>query len=84
MNLASITRVIAFIALCGLFVTDYMFNMWAKEVPREAYLLIIAIAVGVDMQFMRDILVNALTRTLGGNNGSGRRNDPHEGDYDDK
>jgi hypothetical protein len=65
MKLAALTRIIAFILLAGVFVTDYMFNMWAKEVPREAYLLIMAIALGVDVEFLRGILVNTLSRTLG-------------------
>ena len=66
MNLAAITRVVSFIVLGAMFVTDYMFNMWAKEVPREAYLLVAAIALGVDMQFLRDVLINSLTKALGG------------------
>lgn len=66
MNLAAITRIVAFIVLGAMFVTDYMFNMWAKEVPREAYLLVAAIALGVDMQFLRDVLINSLTKALGG------------------
>lgn len=66
MNLAAITRIAAFIMLGAMFITDYMFNLWAKEVPREAYLLIIAIALGVDIQFLRDVLINSLTKALGG------------------
>lgn len=66
MNLAAITRIVAFLVLGAMFVTDYMFNMWAKEVPREAYLLVAAIALGVDMQFLRDVLINSLTKALGG------------------
>lgn len=69
MNLAVITRILAFVALGALFVTDYMFAMWAKEVPREAYLLIAAVALGVDVTFLRDILVSALTKTLGSGRG---------------
>lgn len=65
MKLAAFTRIVAFLALAGLFVADYMFNMFAKEVPREAYLLIIAVALGVDIEFLRDILISALSRTLG-------------------
>ena len=66
MKLAAITRIIAFVMLGAMFVTDYMFNMWAKEVPREAYLLVASIALGVDIQFLRDILINALSKSLGG------------------
>lgn len=65
MKLAAFTRIIAFVSLAGLFVADYMFNMFAKEVPREAYLLIVAIALGVDIEFLRDILISALSRSLG-------------------
>lgn len=65
MSIAIWTRVVAFIMLAILFVTDYMFNLWVKDVPREAYLLIISIALGVDIQFLRDILINALSKTLG-------------------
>lgn len=65
MKLAAISRVLAFVTLAAMFVTDYMFNMWAKEVPREAYLLVVAVALGVDIEFLRGLLVNALSRTLG-------------------
>lgn len=65
MSIAIITRIVAFILLAVLFVTDYMFNLWVKDIPREAYLLIISIALGVDIQFLRDILINALSKTLG-------------------
>ena len=69
MNLAAVTRILATIALGALFVTDYMFNLWAKEVPREAYLLVAAVALGVDVTFLRDILVNSLTKALGADRG---------------
>jgi hypothetical protein len=65
MSIAIITRIVAFIMLAGLFVSDYMFNLWVKEVPREAYLLIISVALGVDIQFLRDILISSLTKSLG-------------------
>lgn len=66
MNLAAITRILAFIMLGAMFVTDYMFALWAKEVPREAYLLVASVALGVDIQFLRDILITSLSKTLGG------------------
>jgi len=66
MKLAAVTRIIAFVMLGAMFVTDYMFALWAKEVPREAYLLVASIALGVDIQFLRDILINALSKSLGG------------------
>lgn len=65
MSVAVVTRIIACVMLAMLFVSDYMFNLWAKEVPREAYLLIISVALGVDIQFLRDILINALSKSLG-------------------
>ncbi len=65
LGIAVITRIVAFILLAVLFVSDYMFNLWVKEVPREAYLLIISVALGVDIQFLRDILINALSKSLG-------------------
>ncbi len=65
MKAAAVTRIIAFILLIALFVSDYMFNMWAKEIPREAYLLIISVALGVDIEFVRGILINTLTKSLG-------------------
>ena len=69
MNLAAVTRILATLALGALFVTDYMFNLWAKEVPREAYLFIASIALGVDVTFLRDILVSSITKTLGSDRG---------------
>lgn len=65
MSIAIITRIVAFIMLAVLFVSDYMFNLWVKDVPREAYLLIISVALGVDIQFLRDILISSLTKSLG-------------------
>lgn len=65
MTIATITRIVAFIALIALFVSDYMFNLWVKDVPREAYLLIISVALGVDIEFLRNILINAVTKSLG-------------------
>ena len=69
MKLAAVTRIVAFLLLAAMFVSDYMFDMWAKEVPREAYLLVASIALGVDIQFLRDILITALSKTLGGGGG---------------
>jgi len=66
MNIAAITRTLSSLALAGLFVTDYMFNMWVKEIPREVYLLLISVALGVDITFIRNILVTSLTHQLGG------------------
>jgi hypothetical protein len=66
MNIAAITRTVSFLALAALFVTDYMFNIWAKEIPREVYLALVSVALGVDIQFIRNILVTSLTHTLGG------------------
>ncbi len=65
MKVAALIRIMAFVLLAGLFVSDYMFNMWVKEVPREAYLLIVAVVLGVDIEFLRGILINALTKSLG-------------------
>lgn len=65
MTIATITRIVAFLLLVALFVSDYMFNLWVKDVPREAYLLIISIALGVDIEFLRNILINAVTKSLG-------------------
>lgn len=75
MKLAAVTRIIAFIMLAGLFVTDYMFNMWIKEVPREAYLLIASVAFGVDIQFLRDVLISSLSKTMGGGGGADKKGD---------
>jgi hypothetical protein len=69
MKLAAVTRIVAFLLLAAMFVSDYMFDLWMKEVPREAYLLVASIALGVDIQFLRDILISALSKTLGGGGG---------------
>jgi hypothetical protein len=69
MKLAAVTRIVAFLMLAAMFVSDYMFDLWMKEVPREAYLLVASIALGVDIQFLRDILISALSKTLGGGGG---------------
>jgi len=66
MKLAALTRIIATVMLAGLFVSDYMFNLWIKEVPREAYLLMVSVALGVDIEFLRNVLINSLSRTLSG------------------
>jgi len=66
MKLAALTRIIATVMLAGLFVSDYMFNLWIKEVPREAYLLMVSVALGVDIEFLRNVLINSLSKTLSG------------------
>lgn len=63
-NLATVTRILALCCLASMFVTDYMFNLWAKEIPREAYMLLSALALGVDIQSIRDILINAITKMV--------------------
>lgn len=70
MKLAAFTRIAAFITLAGLFVSDYMFNLWVKEVPREAYLLITSVALGVDIEFLRNILITAVSKSLGVSRGN--------------
>jgi len=64
MNIALVTRMIAFAALAAMFVTDYMFDLWAKPIPREAYLVVSALALGVDINSIRDILINAIAKFL--------------------
>lgn len=65
MNVTALIRIAAFVVLGCLFVSDYMFNLWVKDVPREAYLVVIAVALGVDIEFLRGILINAISKSLG-------------------
>lgn len=64
MNIAAVTRVLSFIGLGGMFVTDYMFGWWVKEIPKEAYFLLLALALGVDVNFLKDTVIRVLTRGL--------------------
>lgn len=65
MKIAAVTRIAATLSLVGLFVSDYMFAVWVKEVPRETYLFLIAVALGVDVEFLRNVLIQSLSRSLG-------------------
>lgn len=64
MNVAAITRILSFMGLAAMFVTDYMLGLWIKEVPKEAYLFLLSLALGVDVNFLRDTIMRILTRGL--------------------
>lgn len=64
MNLAAVTRVLSFVGLGAIFVTDYMLDWWAKGVPKEAYMLLLALALGVDATFLKETVVRVLTKGL--------------------
>lgn len=54
-------RWIALIFAGALFVADYGFAVLAKEVPNEVYFVLLAIAIGVDINQLREIAVATLT-----------------------
>lgn len=63
---ASIIRVLALLALAGLFVSDFGMGLWAKEVGQEVYVALLAVALGVDVEWFRDVLKSVITRSIGG------------------
>lgn len=64
-------RWLSITALAALFVSDYGFAIFAKEVPGLVYMGLVAIAIGVDMGTMRGLFVAFLkswVRADDGNN----------------
>jgi hypothetical protein len=51
-------------AVSALFVTDYGFNLFQKEVPTFVYGGLVAIAVGIDMNTVRIMITAALAKAL--------------------
>ena len=45
--------------------TDYGLAIWAKEIDKSIYILLLAVALGVDAAWLREVLKAVLTRTLG-------------------
>lgn len=65
MTWAAIIRAVALVSVATLFVTDYGFDLWTKEIDASIYLFLLAIALGVDAAWFRDTLKAVLTRSLG-------------------
>lgn len=65
MSWAAIIRATALVGVVGLFVTDYGLAIWAKEIDKSIYILLLAVALGVDAAWLREVLKAVLTRTLG-------------------
>lgn len=63
---APLIRVLALLALAALFVTDFGMGLWHKEVGQEVYVALLAVALGVDVEWFRDILKGVITRSIGG------------------
>jgi hypothetical protein len=64
MNVAAVTRVVSFMGLGAMFVTDYMLGWWVKDIPKEVYLLMLALALGVDATFLKETVVRVLTKGI--------------------
>jgi hypothetical protein len=56
----STIRWLAIGALALLFVSDFGFSSWAKPVPNEAYWVVGAAALGIDLDTARKLLVRFL------------------------
>lgn len=62
----SLLRWLALVAGACLFVSDYGFDAWAKAVPFHAYVIIGAVALGVDAPALRQVVIKALEAWAGG------------------
>lgn len=62
----SFLRWLAIIAGLMLFVSDYGFDAWSKPVPVQAYVLIGAVALGVDAPALRRVVLKFLESWAGG------------------
>lgn len=60
----SALRWLSLITLLALFVSDYGLDAWAKPVPTYAYGICIAIAIGIDVPTLRDLLLQFLRNTV--------------------
>lgn len=58
-------RWLAIAAISALFVTDYGFDIFKKPVPELVYVTLGAIAIGVDVGQLRDLLVQFLKSFIG-------------------
>ena len=56
----SLLRWVTFGALAALFVSDYMFDSWAKPVPPMAYGILLAVALGIDLPSLRALFLRFL------------------------
>lgn len=56
----SLLRYLSIGALGVLFATDYGLDLWARDVPSQAYWIVGAAAIGVDANKMRDLLITFL------------------------
>jgi hypothetical protein len=54
-------RWLTVVAGIALFVTDYGFDLFKKEVPNYVYAALAAIALGVDVTQLRELLLRVLT-----------------------
>lgn len=71
-NPVTFLRVVSTVALCIVFGADYGVDAFAKPVPWQVYLMLIAFAVGVDSRSLRDAVLTYL-QTYGRNgNGNGK------------
>lgn len=52
MTWAGFIRIAAFVALVAIFVFDYGFGLFAKEIGTEIYAFIAALALGVDAKWL--------------------------------
>lgn len=58
-------RWLSIISLGGVFVADYGFDVFAKPVPDFVYYGLVAIAIGIDIAQLRNILLEFLKSIAG-------------------
>ena len=64
MTVEAVLRVIALIAAVALYISDHGMNLWAKPVGSEVYLMLIAVALGVDVNWARSVFKAVITGML--------------------
>lgn len=58
-------RIVSLACVIALFVYDYVLGMMAKEVSPYVYLGMIAVALGVDAAWLRDVTMKLILRLAG-------------------
>lgn len=74
----SLLRLLTILAILVLFIADYGFDVLAKPVPNLVYLALAAIALGIDIKYLRDLLAAFLRAQAGLSNESRNGKDDEE------
>jgi len=65
MTWSAFIRALSLVVGIAMIITDYGLDLWAKPPGSAVYLLIAAIAVGVDADWLRETLKSLILKALG-------------------